>query len=217
LSGLKELILQFQSPQSLPEWETRRPPPSKRSVVPALDFLLVIEYLQDLVTFIDAPQLDTLNVTFFNQIDFDTPRLAQFINRRPKLRKRDAHVQFNDNFARVGLPPGSRTLEIAISCRKPDWQISFVAQVCDSSLRPLSTVENPYLEHRYSQLVWKNDAIENTLLLGLLLPFTAVKNLYLYKEFAPGIAAALKELVRGRITEVLPSLRNIFVEGLEPS
>jgi hypothetical protein len=53
--------------------------------------------------------------------------------------------------------------------------------------------------------------------LDLLLPFTAVKNLYLSKEFAPGIAAALQELVGGRITEVLPSLQNIFVEGLEPS
>jgi hypothetical protein len=107
--------------------------------------------------------------------------------------------------------------EISISCREPDWQLSSVEQVCNSSLPPPSTVEDLYIEHRYSQLVWKNDAIENTLWLQLLLPFTAVKNLYLSKEFAPGIAAALQELVGGRITEVLPSLQNIFVEGLEPS
>jgi hypothetical protein len=44
-----------------------------------------------------------------------------------------------------------------------------------------------------------------------------VKNLYLRKEFVPGIAAALQELVGARITEVLPSLQNIFVEGFEPS
>jgi hypothetical protein len=44
-----------------------------------------------------------------------------------------------------------------------------------------------------------------------------VKNLYLSKEFAPGIAAALQELVGSRITELLPSLQNILVEGLEPS
>jgi hypothetical protein len=31
---------------------------------------------------------------------------------------------------------------------------------------------------------------DNTLWLQLLLPFTAVKNLYLFKKFAPGIAAA---------------------------
>jgi hypothetical protein len=83
-------------------------------------------------------------------------------------------------------------------------------------LRPFSTVGDLYIEHRYSHLVWKNDAIENTLWLQLLLPFTAVKNLYLSKEFAPGIADALQELVGGRIIEVLPSLQNIFVKGLEP-
>jgi hypothetical protein len=34
---------------------------------------------------------------------------------------------------------------------------------------------------------------------------------------APGIAAALQELVEGRIIEVLPSQQNIFLEWLEPS
>jgi len=52
-------------------------------------------------------------------------------------------------------------------------------------------IEDLYIEHRYSHLVWKNDAIENTLWLELILPFPAVKNLYLFKDFAPGIAAAL--------------------------
>jgi hypothetical protein len=44
-----------------------------------------------------------------------------------------------------------------------------------------------------------------------------VKNLYISKEFAPGIAAALQELVG--ISQVLLGLQNIFVEGLrvEPS
>ena len=37
------------------------------------------------------------------------------------------------------------------------------------------------------------------------------------QEFAPGIVAALQELFGDRITEVLPSMRNIFVEGLEAS
>lgn len=41
--------------------------------------------------------------------------------------------------------------------------------------------------------------------------------LYLVQEFELDIAAALQELVGSRITEVLPSLQNIFVEGLELS
>jgi hypothetical protein len=218
LSSLEELHLGFRSPQSRPDPESRRPPPPKRSVIPALVVLVftgVTEYLEDLVTFIDTPQLGEMAIMFFNQIDFDIPRLARFINRTFKLAKRDAHVQFKDSSAYVELQLKSSTLFIAISCREPDWQLSSIEQVCNSSLRPLSTAEDLYIEHRYQELVWKDDAIENTLWLQLLLPFTAVKNLYLSEEFSQGIAAALEELTGGRITEVLPSLENIFVAGLE--
>jgi len=217
LSSLKRLILQFQSPQSRPDWVNRHPPPSKRSVIPALtyfEFKGVIEYLEDLVTYIDAPQLDNLLITFFNQIDFDSPQLAQFISRTPIRRDRDAHVEFDDSTASVRLSSPLKEFAIEISCREPDWQLSSVAQVCNFCLPPLSMIEDLYIEHRYSQLVWQNDAIENTLWLELLLPFPAVKNLYLSKYFAPGVAAALQEIVG---TEVLPSLQSILVEGLEPS
>jgi hypothetical protein len=217
LSSLETLLVEFESPQSCPDRETRPPPPSKRSVIPALlrfTYKGVVEYLEVLVTGIDTPQLDNMQIAFFNQIDFDTPRLAQFINRTPKLGKRDATVQFNDDFAVVALSPG--TLGITISCREPDWQLSSAEQVCNSSLYPLSSVEHLYIEHKYRQLVWKSDDIENTLWLQLLLPFTALKNLYISKEFSLGIAAALEELDGGRIIEVLPSLQNIFVEWLEP-
>jgi hypothetical protein len=166
------------------------------------------------VTGIDTPQLYLMCIKFFNQIDFDTPRLAQFINRTPKLGKRDATGQFDDDSARVEFSPGN--LQIKILCSESDWQLSSIEQVCNS-LHPLSTVEDLYIDRHYLPPVWKDDAIETTLWLQLLLPFTAVKNLFLSKQFAPGIATALQELVGGRITEVLPSLQNIFVEGLEPS
>ena len=217
LSSLEELTLKFQSPQSSPDRETRRPPPSRRSIIPALKFLRfrgVIEYLEDLVTGIAAPQLDKLEITLFNQIDFDISRVAQFINRTPKLGKRDVAVQFNDDYVFVRLEPGTT---IAIVCIEPDWQLSSIEQVCNSSPHPFSTVEQLYIEHQYSKLVWKDDAIENTLWLQFFLPFITVKNLYLYKQFAPGIAAALQELDGGRITEVLPCLQNVLVKGLEQS
>ena len=229
LSSLRSLTLEFQSPQSRPDWESPSLPPPRRSILPALmrlEFKGVTEYLEELVIGIDTPRLYFLAIIFFNQIDFDTPRLAQFINCRPTLRALDkAHVQFGDDFAHVELSASSPTpnLRIAILCREPDWQVSSIEQVCNSSSDPLSMVEGLYIEHAYWGTGWKNDAIENngaienTLWLQLLLPFTAVKNLYLSKEFAPGVVAALQELVGGRITEVLPGLQNIFVEGLEPS
>ncbi len=145
------------------------------------------------------------------------------MNRTATLRALDeAHIQFGDRAASVKLRyRASKSLveniQISVSCREPDWQLSSTEQVCNTSLSLLSKVEDLYIERQYSQLVWKEDAIENILWLQLLLPFTAVKNLYISKEFAPGIAAALQELVG--ISQVLLCLENIFVEGLrvEPS
>jgi len=70
-------------------------------------------------------------------------------------------------------------------------------------------IEDLYIS--YGELVWLS-TIENNLL-EFLLPFSTVKNLYLSKEFVQSIMPSLQEIVR---TEVLPSLQNIFMEGLEP-
>ncbi len=151
LSSLETLLLGFQSPQSRPDTSLH---PPKRSILPALtrhDFRGVTEYLEQLVVRIDAPQLDEMHTTFFNQIDFDCPRLAQFIDRTPTLRAlNEAHVQFNDSTANVTLRYwaskfGFDNLQISISCR---GQLSSIEQVCNFSLRPLSTVEDLYIEHR---------------------------------------------------------------------
>ena len=220
LSSLETLSFGFESPQSRPDLENPSLPPPKRSILPALArfrFKGVTEYLEELVTRIDTPQLGEVLIIFFNQIDFICPRLAQFINRTPTLRAFDeARVQFDDSIASVILLSWTYgDISIDVSCREPDWQLSSIEQVCNTSLPSSSTVEDLYIEYRIPGLVWKGEAIENILWLGLLLPFTAVKNLFLSKDFSPGIAEALRELVGGRIAEVLPSLQNIFVEDLE--
>ena len=218
LSSLKSLVLQF---LSCPDWESRRPPPSERSVIPALehfDFIGDIEYLEDLVTFIDAPRLVDFSVTFFDQTDFDAnfdgPRLAQFIGRTPILADCGVHLIFYTTSALVLLRSLRKESEsaITISYGEPDRLLSSIAQVCNTCLPPLSMIEDLYIHHPNLQRDWTNGAIGNTLWLELLLLFPVVKNLYLYR--APDIAAVLQETVG---TEVLPSLQNIFVEGLKPS
>ena len=78
-------------------------------------------------------------------------------------------------------------------------------------------MEDLYIYERlYEQPPDWQDNIENMLWLDLLHRFTTVKNLYLSKEFAPRIVAALQELVGGRTTEVLPTLQNIFLEEVKP-
>ena len=225
LTSLTRLTLTFESPRSCPDRESRRPSPSTRPVFSALSgfrFCGVSEYLEGLVACIDAPQLNVLYITFFNDIVFDTPQLIQFIGRTPLPRELEkAHLIFWDHGAEVdfsrkfGYEFGGFRVEI--SCRGSDWQVSNLEQVCTSCLRPSSKLEDLYIhEAPYGKTDWK-DNVENGLWLELLQPFTAVKNLYLSEEFAIHIAPTLQELVGDRTTEVLPALQNIFLKGLESS
>jgi hypothetical protein len=71
--------------------------------------------------------------------------------------------------------------------------------------------------HHYPEPGWQEDDVESTQWLELLRPFTSVEQLYLSELFASRIAPALQVLVEERMTEVLPILQNIFLEGLQPS
>jgi hypothetical protein len=227
LTSLKRLCLEFKSPRSRPDWASRHPPPLTRSVLPVLTYFQfkgACEYLEDLVTRVDAPRLDSSPITLFNQIVFDTPQFIQFISRTPMFETFErALVVFRDNAARVNLSSqtsGSRSryrkLNMIIPCIELDWQVSSMEQVCTSCLPPLSALEDLYIyEDPDWPPVWQ-DKIENTLWLELLQPFSGVKNLYLSEKFASRIIPALQELTGGRTAEVLPILQNIFLEELQP-
>jgi hypothetical protein len=224
LTSLTSLWLQFQSPRSRPDRASRRPPPATCTVLPALTsffFKGVAEYLDDLVARIYAPGLNDLSITFFNQIVFDTPQLIQFVNRTPMLKAQDeACISFENDTASVNLSSQSSDrggLSVEVSCNALDWQVSSLEQVCRSCLPPFSAFKLKALyiyEHRYLPFPWRlGDDVEDTLWLELLHPFTAVKSLYLSKQFAPHIASALQGVDVGRMADVLPALQNIFLEA----
>ena len=229
LTRLKQLYIGFKSPQSRPSRGRRHPPPI-RSVLPdltKLTFTGVSEYLEDLVTGIDAPLLNQLSIRFFHQLIFNTPQLVQFIGHTLNDKEYNgALVFFSDSDLDVTITLRGRDnllLQLKISCRQPDWQLSSLAQVCTSSFPRalIPMLENLYiLKHIHpvhlSRPIWQDD-LENNQWSELFHPFTAVKNLYLSLEFVPRIALALKELVGERITEVLPNLQNIFLEDHQVS
>ena len=222
LTSLGFLELGFRSPRSFPVQASRRPSLPTRSVLPLLErleFKGVAEYLDDLVSRIDAPQLGSgfLGITLFNQIFFESPQLIQFISRSRFKSPEKAQITFESRAARIALSSitsNTRDLTVRTLCRELDWQVSSLEQVCASCLPPLSTLEDLYItQDTDSEPDWK-DNVENALWLELFHPFSNVKNLYLSEEFAPRIVPALQELVGARTSEVLPILENIFVEGL---
>ena len=218
LTNLDSLTIQFKSPRSRPD-RRRLPPPSTRTLLPALTsfwFKGVSEYLDDLVARIDAPLLRELDITFFHQLIFDTPQLAQFISRTPKINAFDgASVEFSDSS--VFVTTTDDALALGVSCRQSDWQLSSLAQVCGILVNFFSAAEHLYIqEGAYSQPSWQ-DEIETGQWLELLHRLTAVKYLHISPKFTPRIAPSLQELAGGRATEVLPALQTLYLEETLPS
>ena len=226
LARLTSLTLGFLSPRSRPG--TRRPPPLIRAILPALvylEFKGTSEYLEDLVARVDTPRLNETHVTYLNQLIFDTPRFHQFLSRAEQFESPNrADVNFDTRDVVVSLSPSIAIVDpeedagilFRISCTDLDWQLSSVTQVCTPSLPPLSTLEHLYIRLTTSQQKQFQVDIENDQWPEFFHPFSAVKNLYLSEEITLSVARALQELSGESVTEVLPALQNIFVEGLEP-
>ena len=234
LMRLNALYLGFRSPLSRTDRTTPRLPSPTLVVLPALftlEFKGVSEYFEDLAAKIDAPQLNTLLTFFFNQLIFEIPQLVQFICRTDELKAPNrADVFFHDDFVKFSLFPKTQTancggLGIVIESRvsASDWQLSSVAQLCNSFLFPLSTLENiaiydpeglsrfPFESH------WR-ERMDDTQWLELLHPFSAVKNLFLSHRLVQYVLPALRyhdEEGLG-ITEVLPALQNLLIEKFVP-
>jgi hypothetical protein len=226
-ANLKSLVINFKSPLSRPDRESRHPLPTIRSVLPALTYFHfhgVSEYLEDVVARIDAPLLCSLDIMFFNQLIFDIPQLSRFLERATKLKVFDnseACVRFYIGGVLFGSPPWTRSFdegfELMISSTELDWQLSSLAPVLMSFLPFTYTVEHLYISGNQPLPPQWLDYIEDVQWLDIFYPFTAVKNLYVREEFAQCIAFALQELVVERVIEVFPALETLFLEALQPS
>jgi hypothetical protein len=174
---------------------------------------------------INAPLVRIIRLKFFNQLIFDVSQLPQFLNHAPDHFKtlNHADIIFSRRSVEVRLlsQPGTidRTiLVMGVSCRASDWQLSSLAQFCDSSSSShyLSTVEHLEIrEDQHSRPHWQDD-IESAQWIELLTPFSAVKDLFFSEGVAPRVTPPLVDLTKEleRVTEVLPALQNLFVERL---
>ena len=224
LVNLKSLTIDFESPPSHPRRDYRRLPPPTRTILPALTrfgFKGVSEYLEYLVARIESPRLESIWITLFYQLIFDIPQFAQFMARTTIFQDlNEAHLFFDDSGVQVGSHPPTRTFcersRFRISCSKLNLQVSSVAQVVTTFFPSIYKLEHLYVygPRYYYPSQW-GDNIGNMEWLEIIRPFTAVKNFYVSEKFAECIAPALQDLVRERVTEVLPALERLFVEKFD--
>jgi len=224
MSRLRTLDLGFRSPRSHPTSDqASSPPPVIRTVLPALvalGFHGVSEYFEDLVARVDTPLLTGMRITFFNELIFDISQLPQFISRTKTFKGIDqACVLFHENFVELKLSLQDATVDhtmlvLQISCSGIDWQLSSLAQFCNSVLFLLSTLECLYIRKKlYGEPSLLGD-MDNAQWMELLQPFTTVNRLYLSEDLRQHVAPILEELAKERTTEVLPALQSVFIESL---
>jgi hypothetical protein len=205
-----------------PYRESRHPPPPARTIFPTLTHFVfegVAGYLEDFLALIEAPFLDSVYITFYRPI-FNTRQLSQLVRCTTRLQALNkVHVDFDGGGVQVGHLPRTfdKANRLRISCGELDGQLSSLAQVLTSFFPSIYMVEHLYIYENPRSPPYLRHSVENMWWLGIFHPFTAVKNLYISKKYAPLIAPAMQELVGGRTTEVFPTLENIFLGGLQPS
>ena len=230
LTRLESLMICFKSPRLLLERDRRlgrtSSSSSTRTFLPSLTcfkFKGVGEYLEDIVDEIDAPLLDTLKITFFHQPISNTPRLAQFIGRLPKLETcNEASMRLDNWHASVKVVSLSKTTTnafVLLEARhgQPDFLLSPLVQLCTSCLPQalIPTVGELNITGSDFSMPPGQDGLDDILWREILRPFTGVNDLYLSPKIAPHIALVLEDLVGESLMELLPALQNIFLKELQ--
>jgi hypothetical protein len=224
LTRLKSLILVFgySHESHLDVGENRLLP--TRVALPALTRLHLqghSTHLEAIVSLLDTPLLQSFTIQFFyNAVVRDMPLLIQFINRTETFQAfHQADVVFGSAGAFVKFLSSNSTaaLTLAILSGEGQRQLPAFVRVWRSSLPPLPTLERVNIrESQPKRGHWKGNAETlRTQWIELLLLFSSVRELSLSGKLIPHVATALVQSLSQpgeRVTEVLPVLRNLFVE-----
>ena len=228
LARLASLHLNFETPRFWTRGASREPPALTRVVLPALttfSFCGYGAYLDDIVSRIDAP-LECIAVTFSDQLVVsDIPMLRDFISRtKIPNAPHQADIYFSTIYATISLFQRKGDVDFKVLYLEFPFStdtlagLSSLAQACNSLLPPLPSLDqlcihNSDLEIQL-QYATKN---KNAQWIELLRPFITVKDLALGEPVVLSVTSALQGLVGRGVTEVLPVLQNISIEGLQSS
>ena len=202
------------------------PPPLTFVVLPTLvsfNFRGSDEYLDELVARNNAPPLDDVNLTLFGELRLSSAQFLRFVNQAQRIHAlSQANVAFCGHRIEVTFLTQARTavhtnVSLEFPCGESD-QLRYLARVCSSPLCLLFTLERLNIfEYAHSPREWEEDDMEWTHWLNILRRFITVKDMYLSEQVVPRVSFALRELTEHQVTEVLPMLQHLFLEGLESS
>ena len=214
---LKRLMVSFLSPASSPPPVMIHPPP-QRTTLPSLtflDFRGASEYIEEFVSRIDSPALSVISVKLFNQIFFEIPQLCQFIRHLNALGSPDwVDITHAVEFVSVSFwdKDDSRWSHFRTSCRRLDWQLSFVTQI-SSELSPLlSGIHSFSISWTEADILPTLEDVDSTQWLELFQLFTHVTQVTVFEQgLLPSIVQALG--AEEMSTEIFPELISLRLRG----
>jgi hypothetical protein len=223
LSGmvqLKTLKIRFLPPNA--HERSMDASPIDRATLPALtefDFKGNCEYVEDLVSRIDAPALGQINVTFVEQPTFGIPRLARFIGRTKEAKSpHQTSVRLSDEititqyFRRPSCSPSANgTFQLQIPCEELDRQVPQLIHVCRFLSELLSGVELFDIE-AFPRSSWLDgEEMDTTVWLELFRSFRGAKTLEVSGGLVTSVASALERATGEMARIVLPALRDLHL------
>jgi F-box-like len=204
MKRLEKLHLHFLSPISRPISGGNKPAPQRRAVLPALgDFAFhgTSEDLECLSSSIDAPVLEYIDITFFNQATmFHTPQFVQFLCRTETQRSHDeakVYCSATDIFISLTQEGRPHRMGLRVQCMPLDWQLSCMAELCDNLSLIISDVRDLHIDAS-SPFPSEQDDMDPLPLLELFRHFSNVTRLFLARNVEMHVKHALKqEIIAG--------------------
>jgi hypothetical protein len=225
MTQLKSLKVHFLPPNSH-ERSIDVPLPN-RSLLPALTefgFKGNSEYVEDLVSRIDAPALEQIDITFLEQPTFGIPRLSRFIGRtkevksphRTSIRLSEDDITITQHFQRRPSSV-SGTFQLQIPCEELDRQVPLLIHVCRHLSELLSGVERFDIKAFPRMSSWSDgEEMDSSVWLELFRPFRGVKKLEVAGGLVSNIASALERVTGEMARIVLPALRDLHLFDSPP-
>jgi hypothetical protein len=168
---------------------------------------------------IDLPALREIAITLFNDIFFEIPRFCRFIPHLNGLRAPTmAFITHSAKFVSISFEgkPMIQNCLLGTSCRRLDWQLSFVTQISSQLSPPLHSGVRFLSIKKGLGFPTGEEDVDSTQWLELFRPFTNVTQFSVFeKQLVPGIVQAL--VTEEMATEVLPELTRLRLKGYRKS
>jgi len=227
LTRLKFLSIAFQSPPSRPNRIPVVTRSKRRAVLPALTSLFfwgVREYLEDFAARINAPRLDSIDIRYLNQLDFQVPQISKFIDRSKNLKRSLSRrcrvvigpngISFSVGIAikdRAGCWEESTCFRIYIQCQGIARQVSHITQAL-SHISAMTSNMSHFAINQWVEPHCQLESMDDIEWLQLLRLFTSVQTLFVSGKPAGYIACALEDVTGEMATEVLPAVDLLCLE-----